>query len=115
MTGDNGRGLRALFYGLCALHGIEVLDMQEAGAMPSDFCVVDGKFPCHVVILPEPADRQVEISSLRHRGVPLLILNRQDLEDFRMCPNPAVAEIVIGTWLRNDTRAAAERRRMGLD
>src|SRR5580692_747384 len=110
MTDDNGEGLRALFYGLCALHSIEVLDMQGSDAMPSDFCITDHKFPCHVVILPGPADRQVEIAALRQRGVPFIVLNRQDLDDFRMCPNPVVAEIVIDIWLRNDTRGAAERR-----
>lgn len=115
MTDDNGKGLRALFYGLCSLHGIEVLEVQDMDAMPSDFCLMDHKFPCHVVILPGPADRQVEIAALRHHGVPFIILNRQDLDDFRMCPNPVVAEIVIDNWLRNDTRAASERRLIGLD
>jgi hypothetical protein len=115
MTDDNGEGLRALFYGLCTLHNIEVVDMQEVSGMPSDFCITDHKFPCHVVILPRPADRQVEIAALRHRGVPLLLLNRQDLHDLRKCPDFTVAETVLDNWLHGDTRAVVERRQIGLD
>lgn len=114
MTSDNGKGLRALFYGLCTLHGIEVLDMQEADAMPSDFCIVDGKFSCHVVILPEPPARQVEIKTLRHRDVPLIVLDRHDLDIFRRCPNGAEAAAMIEFWLRNGTHASSERQRMGI-
>jgi hypothetical protein len=115
MNEDNGEGLRALFYGLCTLHNIEVVDMQGSDAMPSDFCVTDHKFPCHVVIVAEPDGRQDDIAALRRRGVPLIILNKQDLTDLGRCPDAGLADAVVDIWLRNDTRAAAVRRQIGLD
>jgi hypothetical protein len=113
MTDDNGKGLRALFYGLCAIWDMEVLDMQEADAMPSDFCLMNP--PCCVVIVPEPGGRQVEIAALRHRGVPLIILDREDLDSLRRSVSRASAWFVLDRWLRLPTHASAERRLMGLD
>lgn len=117
MTDDNGKGLRALFYGLCCLRDVTAWDEERMGAMPVDFYLPD--FRAWVIIVPEPAARQVEIDAIRdypgwskHPG---LLLDRWDLEEFRTCQD----KVRVVNWLKSqvrtgDTHAARERQRLGL-
>lgn len=116
MTDDNGAGLRALFYGLCSLWDISVRAAEDPSD-PSDFALpgMAGPWPAYVVILPEPAARQVEIDCLLHYGNKVLVLDERDLDEFRTCPGGASAGFMIERWVTTgDTHAARERQRLGL-
>jgi hypothetical protein len=114
VNGDNGAGLRALFYGLCSLWDIEIWDEERAGEMPADFYLpyAMGVF---VVIIPVPADRQVEIAALRARKEGFIILDDWDLDAFRSCQNKVRAAAQLRQWIRTgSTHAAHERRLLGI-
>ena len=107
MTGDNGAGLRALFYGLCLHWNVRVI--EEDG--PADF-YLPGSGGVYVVIIPEPADRQVEIAALQ--GHCLIILDSKDIDAFRQLNHARDVLGRIDTWVRYDTHGAAMRRSIGL-
>jgi hypothetical protein len=112
MTDDNGEGLRLLFHGMCSIFDIDI-DASEDPADPDDFCICS-RPRVYVVILPEPGARQVEIESLLFYGNKVLVLDRQDLDMFRCCPEAASAGFMIEQWLLSGTHADAQRRRMGI-
>lgn len=112
MTDDNGASLRRLFHGLCGIFGIDVEEAEDP-ADSDDFCI-RSRPRVYVIILPEPEGRQVEIESLLLYGNKVLVLDRQDLEHFRVCPNALIAAYTIETWLRHGTHASTERQRMGI-
>lgn len=112
-TDDNGEGLRALFYGLCRYWGIDIRQPDDPSD-PSDFSLAGGMWRSYVVIVPEPAARQVEIAALLSYGNRVLVLNRDDIEDMRTRGGASVG-FLIEHWVKTgDTHAAMERRRMGI-
>jgi hypothetical protein len=115
MSGDdNGEGLRALFYGLCSFWDIDAWDEKQAGLMPADF-YLPGGMGAYVVIVPEPAGRQVEIATLLQRQEKFIVLDDWDLDEFRTRQHKVAAAQQLGWWIRNgDTHAARERRRLGI-
>jgi hypothetical protein len=114
VTNDNGAGLRALFYGLCSLWDIDVWGEEQAGDMPADF-YLPGGMGAYVVILPMPADRQVETGALRARQEKFIILDDWDLDAFRACQNRVRAAAQLHQWIRTgSTHAAHERRLLGI-
>lgn len=114
MNDDNGKGLRALFYGLCSLWDIPVWDEEQAGGMPADF-YLPGGMGAYVVIAPHPADRQVEVSALLAQQEKFIVLDDGDLNEFRLCYSKKYAEKQLGYWIRTGhTYAAKERKRLGI-
>ena len=112
MIDDNGKGLEDLFSGLCSLWDIDI-DASEDPYNTYDFIIL--AIPrIYVVILPEPADRQIEIANLLFYDNKVLALDRHDLDLFRRCPGGAEAAAMIEFWLRDGTHASAERKRMGI-
>lgn len=114
MSDDNGEGLRALFYGLCSYWGISIRAVEDPSD-PSDFTLpVAGGRLIYVVIIPEPADRQVEIATLLHYGNRVLVLDGDDLEALRCCAGATRAGFIFEDWMQAGTHAACERQRMGI-
>lgn len=115
MNDDNGAGLRALFYGLCSFWDISIRAAEDPDD-PSDFTLrALSREPVYVVILPEPADRQVEIGALLSYGNLVLVLDDWDLNTFRACRNKVRAAAQLHQWISSGgTHAAAERRRLGI-
>lgn len=114
MADDDGKGLRALFYGLCSLWDIDVWDGEQAGPMPADFYLLSG-MGAYVVIVPEPADRQAEIANLRSSQERFIVLDDWDLDEFRSCRHKVAAAQWLHLRVRTgDTHAARERRHLGL-
>jgi len=124
VTGDNGAGLRALFYGLCCFHGIDIWAEDQIGQIPADFYLPEAPWRkggflrprrgIYVIITPEPADRQLEINTLQAQGRKFIILDREDLSSFRDCGIKSVALERIGDWADYDTHGAVMRRSIGL-
>jgi len=111
---DNGKGLRALFYGLCSFHGITAWDQEDAGMQAADFYLPAG-MGTFVVIIPEPAARQVEIAALRAQQEHFIVLDRDDLDAFRLCPGGASASMLIENWIKSGaTHAVLARRSAGI-
>lgn len=114
MTGDNGKGLRALFYGLCSFWGIDVWDEERMGESPADF-YLPYRMGAYVIIVPGPADRQVEIGALLQRQEKFVVLDEYDLDRFRSCQNRVQAANYLCIALAGgDTHAARERQRLGI-
>lgn len=114
LAGDNGEALRALFHGLCLYWGIPIKTAEDPGD-PSDFRLTGGREYVWVVIVPEPAGRQVEIASLLSYGNHVLILDRDDIEDLRTRGGGVSAGFLIEHWLKTgDTNAIRARQRMGI-
>lgn len=114
ITDDNGKGLRALFYGLCRFWDIDAWDEERAGEMPADFYLPTG-MGAYVIIAPEPADRQVEAAVLLQRQEKFIILDDWDLDEFRKCQHKVAAAQWLGIMIRTGrTHAAAERQRLGI-
>lgn len=115
MTDDNGAGLRALFYGLCSFWDIGVQAPDDPDD-PSDFTIpVPGRWRAYVVIIPEPAARQVEIAALLFHGNLVLVLDGWDLDNLRICAGKEAAAAWLRVWIETgDTHAAAERKRLGI-
>jgi len=107
---DNGRGLRALFYGLCCFHGVTVWDQEDAGVHAADFYLPAG-MGTFVVIIPEPAARQVEIAALRAQQEHFIVLDRDDLDQLRLCPGGAAAGFLVENWVKSGATHAAQARR----
>lgn len=112
MDNKNGAGLRALFYGLCALWEIEAWDEERAGPMPADFYLPAGT-GMYVVIAPGAADRQVEIGALRQRQEAFIALDRDDLDNLRLAGEREEAAEVVRNWSEYGTHGAVMRRRPG--
>jgi hypothetical protein len=110
---DNGKGLRALFYGLCSLWEIDVWDEDAIGETPADFYLLSGT-GCFVVIAPEPQDRQVEIAALQARQERFIILDAEDLNRLRVEHGPRSAGVLFEEWFQHGTRAYAKRRAAGI-
>lgn len=116
MNDDNGKGLRALFYGLCKFWDIDVWDEEATGPMPADFLLLPSSGHAYVVIVPEPAARQVEIGTLSQpTEESFIILNRDDLNELRLCFDRTTALQQLRYWIRTGrTRAAADRHDLGI-
>jgi hypothetical protein len=112
---DNGAGLRALFYGLCAFWEIDVWTEEQTGPMPADFYLMPSGMGTYVVIVPEPVDRQVEIAALTANCLSLIVLDREDLDHLRACAGRTDAMAVLRQWHRSgSTHAAVMRRHAGI-
>lgn len=115
---DNGKGLRALFYGLCSFWDIDVWDEERTGPMPAEFFLPfrpPRPFGTYVVIVPTPASRQVEIEALLGQQAQFIVLDDWDLDEFRLCRNKVDAAQHLSTWVKGGgTHAAGERKRLGI-
>ena len=120
---DPGKGLSALFYGLCTFWGTTVWDEEESGWMPADYYLPSAGYGrarpgyrtgTFVVILPEPAARQVEIDALTAQGLKFIVLDRDDLDNLRCCADRDEAAALLSEWISHTTHGAVARKDHGL-
>jgi hypothetical protein len=111
---DNGAGLRAFFYGLCAFYDIAALEPERHGEEAADFYLPGPQFGLYVLILPEPADRQVEIAVLRDHQARFILLDREDLDVMRAAGTRSAAVEWITQRAQFGTHCDAMRRRAGI-
>lgn len=117
---DNGKGLRALFYGLCSRWSISLWDEEDTGEMPADFYLLASpaggrtQEGTYIVIAPNPEDRQVEVAALQARQEKFIILDADDINLLLDCGGARQAGFVIRHWLDDGTRAYAKRRAAGI-
>jgi hypothetical protein len=116
---NEDKGLAPLFYGLCLFWGIpvEAADPDD----PSDFCLLPGRERSvsrdlvYVVLLPEPAARQVEIQALLYHGNQVLILDEFDMSELRLAQHVHQASGILRHWISSgETHAGQDRRRLGI-
>jgi hypothetical protein len=111
---DNGAGLRAFFYGMCAFHEIDVRDPEDFGEAAADFYLAAPALSRFVLILPEPNDRPVEIAALRDHQVRFLLLDREDLDHLRTAGTRSAAVRQITYWIEYQTHCDVMRRNAGI-